>query len=225
MDNKTCRICYGSDEDAEELGRLISPCKCTGTSKYVHIICLQEWRTHSPRKRSYFECDLCKHRYSLRRNGYAALLLEPKTRIAFTGIFLWGLAFSLGYVAYPVLETSLTDDDIELLLRSPNYILRELGVPIDSRRRIFSRGGWIEHHVLGTASIGVLGLFKFSFTYFFSSFIRRRRTLSLVAVLIGFIYAMYEIYRLVSAGCGWTLRKLAGSIVFDIPEDLEKKES
>jgi hypothetical protein len=223
MDNRTCRICYGNEEDSRELGRLISPCKCTGTAKYVHIMCLQSWRTSSPRENSFFECDLCHYKYSLKRTSYAAILLSPKTRIVFTSLIIWLLAFLLGYVAHPVLETSLTEEDIDLLLRSPNYLLRELGVPIDRRRRLFSRGGWVEHHFLGTASIGVLGLFKFSFTYFYTSFIRRRRTLSLVAVLVGFVYALYEIYRLVKRLCAATLRRIAGSVVIDVPEDLDKK--
>jgi E3 ubiquitin-protein ligase DOA10 len=34
---KTCRICFGGVEDEPELGKLISPCKCKGTMKYVHL--------------------------------------------------------------------------------------------------------------------------------------------------------------------------------------------
>jgi hypothetical protein len=31
-----CRICLGGIEDEPELGRLISPCLCTGSMRYVH---------------------------------------------------------------------------------------------------------------------------------------------------------------------------------------------
>jgi NAD-dependent DNA ligase len=41
---KQCKICLGGVEEESELGRLISPCKCKGTIKYVHIECLNEWR-------------------------------------------------------------------------------------------------------------------------------------------------------------------------------------
>lgn len=47
-----CRICY-------EPTRLISPCRCDGTSKYVHLHCLQTWINVSKRQR----CELCDGLY------------------------------------------------------------------------------------------------------------------------------------------------------------------
>ena len=38
--DKQCRICFSS---SEELSPLISPCSCTGSSKYIHLLCLQKW--------------------------------------------------------------------------------------------------------------------------------------------------------------------------------------
>ncbi|KAJ3096107.1 hypothetical protein HDU97_006211 [Phlyctochytrium planicorne] len=38
QDEKMCRICFGGVEDEETLGRLISPCRCKGSMKHVHII-------------------------------------------------------------------------------------------------------------------------------------------------------------------------------------------
>ena len=35
-----CRICFTSDET---ISPLISPCSCTGSSKYIHLLCLQQW--------------------------------------------------------------------------------------------------------------------------------------------------------------------------------------
>ena len=35
-----CRICFSGAED----GKLISPCKCDGTQKYVHEECLRKWQ-------------------------------------------------------------------------------------------------------------------------------------------------------------------------------------
>lgn len=43
MDDRTCRICFCGPEE----GRLISPCLCKGSMKYVHLLCLQHWRTAS----------------------------------------------------------------------------------------------------------------------------------------------------------------------------------
>jgi hypothetical protein len=44
--NETCRICLTDDHDTEEdnpEGLLVSPCKCKGTSQYVHLGCLKRW--------------------------------------------------------------------------------------------------------------------------------------------------------------------------------------
>ncbi len=38
---KTCRVCYC--DDIEVNSPLITPCKCTGGLKYIHLKCLQNW--------------------------------------------------------------------------------------------------------------------------------------------------------------------------------------
>lgn len=52
-----------------EEGRLISPCKCKGSSRYVHEACLQEWRHADPSygRRFYYECPTCHFQYRLER--------------------------------------------------------------------------------------------------------------------------------------------------------------
>ena len=40
-DENFCRICL---EEEDNINSLISPCRCSGSSKYVHIQCLQNWR-------------------------------------------------------------------------------------------------------------------------------------------------------------------------------------
>jgi len=39
-DERMCRFCFGDDED----GELISPCKCKGGQKYIHLECLRRWQ-------------------------------------------------------------------------------------------------------------------------------------------------------------------------------------
>ncbi|TKR67099.1 hypothetical protein L596_023302 [Steinernema carpocapsae] len=41
---KECRICYSDEESS----RLFSPCRCTGTSRYVHDDCLTHWLIVGP---------------------------------------------------------------------------------------------------------------------------------------------------------------------------------
>lgn len=38
---KVCRICLEDSEEDEN--PLISPCKCDGSMKFIHLKCLREW--------------------------------------------------------------------------------------------------------------------------------------------------------------------------------------
>lgn len=49
-----CRICFTS-------GLVISPCKCSGSLKYVHHGCLQQWLDATNSQR----CELCKQPFSI----------------------------------------------------------------------------------------------------------------------------------------------------------------
>jgi len=48
-----CRICHC---ESELTAPLISPCSCSGTLKYVHQACLQQWIKSANTK----SCELCK---------------------------------------------------------------------------------------------------------------------------------------------------------------------
>ncbi|TNV74236.1 hypothetical protein FGO68_gene11599 [Halteria grandinella] len=66
---QVCRICLSEEEDAK-LNPLFSPCKCSGTMKYIHLQCLQEWlnsrmitKETVSTKTFYWKdlnCELCK---------------------------------------------------------------------------------------------------------------------------------------------------------------------
>lgn len=55
----------------DESGRLIRPCMCKGSSKYVHEACLQAWRHADPGygRRNYWQCPTCGFKYRLARLG------------------------------------------------------------------------------------------------------------------------------------------------------------
>lgn len=84
---KTCRICLSGAEDGRpsinrtNLGRLISPCRCRGTMKYVHITCLNTWRYSSPNAKSVYQCDQCKYRYNFNRTHYASIVGSLYSRV------------------------------------------------------------------------------------------------------------------------------------------------
>lgn len=75
---RTCRICleqipppYTPDE---ELGRLISPCVCKGSSRFVHQGCLQQWRLSSANTTNFYQCPTCHYQYRFRRLKLAAVV-------------------------------------------------------------------------------------------------------------------------------------------------------
>ncbi|KAL3920048.1 MAG: hypothetical protein SGILL_003455 [Bacillariaceae sp.] len=55
---KTCRICL--EDDSPET--MIAPCKCKGSSKWVHRDCLDEWRLNE-RDRAFSQCTECTFEY------------------------------------------------------------------------------------------------------------------------------------------------------------------
>ncbi|XP_017779369.1 PREDICTED: E3 ubiquitin-protein ligase MARCH8-like [Nicrophorus vespilloides] len=55
LSGDSCRICHCEGD----VNALISPCKCTGSLKFVHTACLQQWLTTSKSR----SCELCKFRF------------------------------------------------------------------------------------------------------------------------------------------------------------------
>lgn len=72
-EDDTCRICFGSAYE-NGMGRLISPCMCTGTMQFVHVSCLNEWRTKSTNPNSMYSCQQCNYKYNMERTQWATLL-------------------------------------------------------------------------------------------------------------------------------------------------------
>ena len=66
-DISICRICL---EEEPDISKLINPCRCDGSSKYVHIDCLNQWRIISERdgNEGSNKCMECKTEYIIRRN-------------------------------------------------------------------------------------------------------------------------------------------------------------
>ena len=94
-----CRICFETAETAET-GRLFSPCKCTGSMRFVHVACLNSWRAASCNDKSYYRCDACHYEYRLQRLWLADMLLNPSFQKALTVcVFLVG-ALVGGLVCY-----------------------------------------------------------------------------------------------------------------------------
>lgn len=86
-DAPVCRICL------DEGGHMIAPCRCRGSTQFVHAACLDAWRAAAPRPQSAVQCDQCAAPYRMHAphvHALALALLEPRAVCA---------AFALGLVA------------------------------------------------------------------------------------------------------------------------------
>ncbi|KAF2668273.1 hypothetical protein BT63DRAFT_414290 [Microthyrium microscopicum] len=142
----------------DESGRLISPCKCRGSSRYVHENCLQQWRLSNPQStRNYFECPTCKYKYRLGRLGWSNMITSIGSQIALTVLIFLTVIFILGFVA---------DSIIDFCLDPWGSIWR--GITFQSYRYAQDNyyydddldSTWLEHFGRGFASLGLLSFFK-----------------------------------------------------------------
>ncbi|WVF65304.1 hypothetical protein IAT40_000028 [Kwoniella sp. CBS 6097] len=106
---KTCRICFtGPDEDGDEdtMGRMISPCLCTGSMRYVHVNCLNAWRGTGTNAKAHMECPQCHYRYQLRRTLVSGLATSRPILILSTGITFLSITLTVGQILHLMLNKS-----------------------------------------------------------------------------------------------------------------------
>lgn len=96
-----CRICL---EEEDDLDSLISPCKCSGTSKYVHKTCLHRWRYQDVNSTAFYKCMECNEEYIILNN------IEVEDE------HLFSLFESVYYVFYFQLSVSFTLSLFTLLI-------------------------------------------------------------------------------------------------------------
>eukprot|EP00928_Gymnodinium_smaydae_P030761 TRINITY_DN22782_c0_g1_i1.p1 TRINITY_DN22782_c0_g1~~TRINITY_DN22782_c0_g1_i1.p1 ORF type:complete len:339 (-),score=46.08 TRINITY_DN22782_c0_g1_i1:85-1038(-) len=97
---RCCRICLDGEEDAAALGRLISPCRCTGTMCFVHERCLERWRISAPSRQSYYRCGACMCEYTLQRNSIGSILLSRSFVHTMTASTFLAVASGVGLTRY-----------------------------------------------------------------------------------------------------------------------------
>ncbi|MBE3044206.1 hypothetical protein IMZ48_16875 [Candidatus Bathyarchaeota archaeon] len=181
---RTCRICFEAvqptfpeglgtsfglrsprpvyEGDDPDLGRLISPCKCKGSQKYVHQGCLQAWRGSDPlNKRNYFHCPTCQFQYRLDRMSWARWMSSEASQVALTVIIVSAAVFLLGFIADPILDlwidpVSTIADTVSNVVGEESETYRPHGVA--------EADGWLEHFIKGFFSLGVVGFLKVFWT-------------------------------------------------------------
>jgi hypothetical protein len=148
------RVTYESDG----LGRLIRPCKCKGSSKWVHSGCLTQWRyADVSSKRNYWQCPTCGFNYRLERMRWGKWISSPFTQILLTIFILLFATFLSGFLYSPIIN--LYVDPYETIRYSqfwnPTVIEDPFLEDDDST--------WIGHFMKGLASLGVLSFIKVFF--------------------------------------------------------------
>ncbi|KAL4957192.1 hypothetical protein BDW69DRAFT_156859 [Aspergillus filifer] len=246
--NRTCRICLESvpptfvppsehvpgflhreprviyeSEDAE-LGRLVRPCRCKGSSRYVHEGCLQTWRHADPGygRRHFWNCPTCGFQYRLERLTWARWISSTMAQMALTCVVLVLTIFLLGFVADPIINLYL--DPVETIYYADYWE----GSSLSGNKR----ATWFEHFVKGMASLGLLsfiqvlyGMSPWHWLNIRSTAIGRGRTntgrsrisnLSWLVIVLGIGSFLWAVYKGVRAWSRRTLEK-AGERVMDVP--------
>jgi hypothetical protein len=96
---KSCRICHEGSE-RQDAGALFSPCSCTGSMRYVHVDCLNQWRALSTNSNSYYRCDQCHYQYNLQRTEWAQAVQSPQAVEGLTLLVCVLLVLLTGLPAY-----------------------------------------------------------------------------------------------------------------------------
>ncbi|KAK3345059.1 hypothetical protein B0H65DRAFT_426335 [Neurospora tetraspora] len=148
------RVRYYSEDP--ELGRLISPCRCKGTQKYVHEGCLQQWRQASPLSdRNFWQCPTCKFEYRLERLRWGRWLTSTMGSVVLTGLVFILAVFVLGFVADPIIN--LWVDPLGSVVDTIHDVISDVEAmrPIDDEPAT-----WSFHFLKGFLSLGLLGFLK-----------------------------------------------------------------
>ena len=104
MDAKSCRICL----DVEPLDDLFSPCKCSGSVKYVHRECLATWVKTTNNPESKKKCMMCHTEY-IRSSPRTHALFNFCTMIDHNAFIIFCFNFSTSIVVV-LISTFFVDD-------------------------------------------------------------------------------------------------------------------
>lgn len=137
-DEKCCRICFESG------GELISPCFCTGSMKYVHSTCLDEWRISSFDPQTLSSCVLCRAKFCVELKG--------STNGIGASNEVW-----VEIVRYIGLRFAMFLGVVTVLGFAPDYVAGDL----TTGHRLF-QSPVVNHLSLGTISaLGLAGMYSF----------------------------------------------------------------
>lgn len=214
-------------KNEDEYGRLIKPCQCRGSLRYIHELCLLRSRTENSRKDSMWKCHECGHKFNFQKLKVQRYLSSKITVTTLTILFMIVIVFMLGFIADPIINIYLDPYDSVIGHDSISDIWDELEIVTPGRRFV---SPWWGHFTKGFISMGLVGFMKTLFlnpwqwinlrtsgSWFGGGRAHTGRNravnISWIAVAIGVATAFAVFYRWVQAIVQRQLQKLGNNIV------------
>ncbi|KAJ3401371.1 hypothetical protein CcCBS67573_g02250 [Chytriomyces confervae] len=223
---KMCRICFDTDDDQDRfisdatvaypgndlhkdnlngLGRLISPCKCKGTMKFVHLHCLNEWRKVNPTSASHFQCDQCGFKYHFERTKIAHILRNEAVVTTLTFLSFILLVFLAGFLGKLLIIFFLEQEAAAFSKISPDDLEDDLDRFLHkfmTHPKLFSLFSFdVTHFMSGAVIVGVVGSMSFVSLSFSSMRMRQFRhrdahtAMLSIVIVIGIVRALWWVYK------------------------------
>ncbi|KAI0885307.1 uncharacterized protein GGS22DRAFT_142111 [Annulohypoxylon maeteangense] len=136
---------------SEDGDRLINPCRCKGSVKYVHEGCLKLWMNENPNA---WKCGRCHYQYRMERMTWAQRIRSPIVALTLTMLILVITIFLLGFIADPILN--LWIDPVGTIAES----VTSGHVGLEDDVDVLGDSGWFIHFLKGLFSLGLLGFVK-----------------------------------------------------------------
>ncbi|KAL1884329.1 hypothetical protein VTK73DRAFT_23 [Phialemonium thermophilum] len=227
------RVTYISEDP--ELGRLLSPCRCKGSQKYVHEGCLQAWRQSAPlSERNFWRCPTCQFEYRIERLRWGRWVSSRLTRGILTLAIVTFSIFLLGFVADPIINLWL--DPIGSIADTIADVLDDMD-DLRDEMDIDEPATWSYHFLKGLLSLGLLGFLKtflaMSPWHWFNVRVggaRRRGTgrdrldsINWVFIIVGLFTFMGATWKLVSLFSARILESVSERVV-DIQSDDDQED-
>ncbi len=103
---KECRICFFTEDDNPDM-QFINPCACNGTSKWVHVECLNRWRASNQNPTSSNICSECRTEYNIIVNhNQHETMIYGRTFIQNIFYTLNGLSIGISMFVYLIDDTT-----------------------------------------------------------------------------------------------------------------------
>jgi len=103
-----CRICF--DKEIDDNNPLIRPCKCSGTIKWVHKLCIRKWRVMAENPMNAYKCLVCNQQYQVITTNVSRKLFYFYALPGLESLFYsFCLTYFIGYLFIPGEDASRAD--------------------------------------------------------------------------------------------------------------------